>query len=137
MSTQRLKGGELEQALRNFTGSLTRYRHWLSQKIIYSEGVKFLAEEAGAWWLIDAIVSHLLSPKMLRACDDDIRLRDMQFWRLEVQNNSARLYCEADCDEEPAITQNIEYTDFPMDKVTIYVGLNELGGWTLYLPSEH
>src|ERR1039458_7739091 len=47
---------ELEQCLRYFTGTEEYHRHWM-RRITFTDGVKFLAEQAGAYWLIDLIAS--------------------------------------------------------------------------------
>lgn len=134
-------------ALDSFTGGGQFYRHW-SKRAVFSEGVKFLADEAGAYWLIDAIVSYLGSFQLRKAMEADDRLRGMQFWKLEVSppehaaSNptenypSAVLTCRADSGVEPVIKQGIGYTDFPLKSVEIWVAMNPCG-WTLFLPSEY
>lgn len=112
--------------LQQFTGSETIYRHWLG--ILYTEGVKYLAEEAGAYWLIDAIASWQPSPQVKQ----DPMLQEIQFWKLRVNpDNSAVLTCERDSDDV-ALTQEIEFTDFPLEEVRLY-----LSNRVLMLPSEY
>jgi hypothetical protein len=48
--------------LNGFTGSEQFYRHSMVKNFTYTEGVKYLAEEAEAYWLIDAIASY--QPKL-------------------------------------------------------------------------
>jgi hypothetical protein len=109
------------QDLRQFTGDLTRYRHWMNRRVIYTPGIKHLAGQAQAYWLVDAIASYFGSNEMIRASLRDLRLRDMQFWRLDVwADRSALLIARADSGEEPFIRQSIEYTDFPLDYVDIW-----------------
>ena len=122
--------------LRQFTGDLKRFRHSLNRRVIYTPGVQFLAEKAGAYWLIDAIASYMGSPQLNKAIAEDDRLASLQFWRLDVTGNTAVLTCRADSGVEPVIRQEIEYTDFPLDHIDVWVGFdNEY--WTIYLPSEH
>jgi hypothetical protein len=126
-----------QRDLSQFTGDLTRYRHWSNRRVIYTPGVKFLAEQAQAYWLLDAIASYFGSQEMIRASLRDTRLNDMQFWRLDVRDDrSAVLSACADSGEEPFILQSIEYTDFPLDHVDIWAAYDG-EHWTLYLPSEH
>jgi DICT domain-containing protein len=73
---------------------------------------------------------------MTEAMSKDYRIRTMQFWRLTVSDQSAALVAEADAGEDPFIRQEIEYTDFPLDKIEIWAGYDG-NRWTLYLPSEH
>lgn len=122
--------------LRQFTGDDIRYRHPLNPKIIYTPGVQYVAENAGAYWLIDAIASYFGSAEMSRSMDQDSRLRYLQFWKLKRNGDSAVLSAEADSGETPFITQVIEYTDFPLEEIEIWAGRSG-DAWTLYLPSEH
>ena len=125
------------QDLSQFTGDLTRYRHWANRRVIYTPGIEYLAGHAQAYWLIDAIASYFGSQDMIRASLRDMRLSDMQFWRLDVQpDHSAILTARADSGEQPFIRQSIEYTDFPLEHVDIWAGYDG-EYWTLYLPSEH
>jgi hypothetical protein len=83
-----------------------------------TDGTHYLAEEAGAYWLMDAIMSH--QPAVLK--HPDTRLREIQFWRLVVApDHSSVLSCVADSGCPAAVTQEIEFTDFPLPEITIYV----------------
>ena len=110
--------------LNQFTGTTQYYAHWL-KAFLYTDGVKYLADEAQAYWLIDAIASH--QPEALK----DPMLRGIQFWKLIVTGNKAKLICERDTDNV-AITQDIDYTDFPLSEVKLY-----LADRVLMLPSEY
>ena len=119
---------DFERELENFTGSLTQYRHPLNG-MTYTEGVKHLILEStgvigadgrrcnGAFWLLDAIASH--QPQAKKTCDG------FQLWTLTLRergtNIGATLTCRADSDQEPVITQEIDYTDFPLSTVKLYV----------------
>lgn len=122
--------------LAQFSGDLERYFHPLNRQVIYTPGIKYLAEHGGAYWLIDAIASYFGGNQMTEAMSKDYRIRTMQFWRLTVSDQSAVLVAEADAGEDPFIRQDIEYTDFPLDKIEIWAGFDG-NRWTLYLPSEH
>jgi len=123
--------------LRRFTGDLDRYRHPLHPRVIYTPGVRHLAENGGAYWLLDAIASYIGSAPLRRAILRDDRLARLQFWRLEVaEDASAELTCRADQGQAPAIRQSIPFTDFPLERVEVWAGFDGTH-WTLYLPSEH
>lgn len=127
--------------LSGFTGSATWTRHWTSPDIIYSEGMAYVAEQAGAHWLLDAIASHLLHDRKLiakRQAEPDFNF--LHFWYLTVnEDKTAVLECKADSDRPAVVTQNIEYTDFPLlGKFTVYAGTDGPGTPTkLFLPSEY
>ena len=132
------KTEKLTQAdLMQFTGDLERYRHPFNKHVIYTPGVQFLAERAGAYWLIDVIVSYFGTAKMMNAIRKDRRLSDLQFWRLDVNADSTAIVtARADTDVKPFITQEIALTDFPLEFVEIWAAFDGRH-WTLYLPSEH
>jgi len=129
---------DFERELQNFTGSLTQYRSPFG--MLYTEGVKHVVEESrwvigpkgrrcnGAYWLLDSITFH--QAKARKACDG------FQLWTLVVDQDGtgpdAILTCRADSDQAPVITERIEYTDFPLGSVTLYV----IDGVTL-LPDEY
>ena len=113
-----------ESDLAQFTGSEHAYRHPFG--IAYTDGVKFMAERADAYWLIDAIASYQASLK-------GPILKVFQVWQLVVHDDrSATLTVRADSDQEPAITQEISYTDFPLGEVKLWVS-----GGMLMLPNEY
>jgi hypothetical protein len=122
------RGAELENALAQCWGSDYLIGHW-TRRLNFTQGVHVLAEKGGAYWLIDAIASHQTDKRLVRSQ----RLREFQLWELKVKpDRSCTLTCRADSNEAPVITQEIEYTDFPLDEITLYVE-----GDVLLLPSEH
>lgn len=122
--------------LRQFTGGGDCYQHELNSRVIYTEGVRYLAEHGGAYWLIDAIASYYGSPQMRRAIASDPRLETLQFWTLTVHDTAAQLVARADSGNEPFILQDVPFTDFPLERVDVWAGFDGQR-WTLYLPSEH
>jgi hypothetical protein len=123
MTNHALTKSELSQ----FTGTENHYRNFTG--LLYTDGVQYLAEHGGAYWLIDAIGSYQRDP----CIRDNQRLQDFQLWRLTVhQDHSATLTCHEDSDEPAKIIQQIEYTDFPLDGIKLLVE-----GGVLLLPSEH
>ena len=107
--------------LNQFTGSENWYKHWLG--ILYTDGVKFLAEKAGAYWLIDAIASYQKSLKHV----------SFQMWTLRVkEDHSAVLQMQEDSNTPPLVEQYIEYSDFPLESIRLFF----IDG-VLLLPSEY
>ena len=97
-------------------------------QLTVTDGVLYLAEQGGAHWRLDAIASRQLDPRVR----DDRMLQQIQFWKLTVNpDRSAVLVCERDS-EDVAVTQEIPFTDFPLELVTIYCQ-----GGVLLLPSEY
>jgi hypothetical protein len=114
---------ELRGALASFTGTENYYAHMSG--LHYTDGVAFLAENAGAYWLIDLIASW-----QKRARKDPM-LREFQLWELRVTGREADAICFRDTNDE-AFRQHIPFTDFPLSEVKLYLE-NEV----LMLPGEH
>ena len=127
----------LRTELAQFTGSTQWFRHAFNRAVIYTEGVQYLAEEGKAYWLIDAIASHIGSHEFQQAADLDARIDLIHFWNLAVKPDyTATLEAIADSGEQPFLQQQIEFTDFPLEEIDIWAK-NDAGQWTLLLPSEY
>lgn len=123
--------------LAQFTGSERWFRHSFARAVLYTEGVAYVAEHGDAYWLIDAIASHLVSRAFNAAAVKDERIGLLHFWKLAVRgDHGAVLTAEADAGEPPFIRQEIPFTDFPLDEIRIWAG-NDGQHWTLILPSEY
>jgi len=82
--------------------------------IVLTDGAQMIADEAGAFWLMDLIASY--QPK----AKEDEMLRDFQVWTLNVKDNKAVIKCERDTDDI-AFKQKIPFTDFPLDEIKFFV----------------
>ncbi|MGA8344029.1 MAG: DUF6876 family protein [Candidatus Sulfotelmatobacter sp.] len=124
MSTTETKKPLDESELANFTGSENWYRHWLG-KALYTDGMKFVAEHAGAFWLIDEIVLNQTRPT--------VKAEEFQVWVLAVdlEKRKGMLRCE-DGNSNTVFTKKIEFTDFPLPEFKVYFTDN-----TILLPSEY
>ncbi len=132
-TTQQAKAADLQAALDHFTGTETYASlpyPWLKTKFLLTDGARFLAEQAGAFWLMDAIASHLLAPK--------VAAEPFQVWELEVRPDRTALLKCTDGNENLLARQEIPYTDFQLASIRLYAILDEyLGGWVALLPSEY
>lgn len=90
---------------------------------VATDGVIALAEAAGCYWLLDIIGSY----------QTDKRLDPhFQVWKLEVNHEDDSAVVRGFNDTELIISQDIPYTDFPLDNVKIY-----LMDGIILLPSEY
>jgi len=113
----------LKEELEQFTGTMEYYRYPLG--IIFTDGVKYLADKAGAYWLIDNIASWQVEKKV-RNCP-------FQIWELKVnKDRTAILTMKEDINEPELVKQKIPFTDFPLDYQKLY-----LANGILMLPSEY
>src|SRR5260221_13568451 len=114
---------ELQTALTRFTGTGAARRHWAGA-FHYTDGVAFLAENAGARWLLDHIAA------MQKRARRDKALREFQSWRLTVSGTRGVIACLRD-DADEAFRDELSFTDFPLPEITLH-----LAGGVLYLPGE-
>ena len=71
-----------------FTGSEMFYRFGLRGDVLITEGVKYVADTGGAYWLLDAIC-------VVNIYETKVRAEEFQLWALAVKDNStATLTCE-------------------------------------------
>jgi hypothetical protein len=116
------KAYALQRELQQFTGSETFYRHSLFRTFIYTEGVKYLAEQAQAYWLLDHIFAH----------QPELKGERFQVWKIAVcEQGTARITVEDGNDGE-LTSFDLAYTDFPLDEICLW-----LVDGTLLLPSEY
>ena len=113
---------DLEYDLEQFTGSEQLYQHWLGIK--YTDGIKYLADTAGAYWLID----YIASAQVVKS----VRQEPFQVWKLTVASDSSSDISADDGNGNIVFRKKIEYTDFPMKSVKLYLCDN-----VLLLPSEY
>ena len=99
------------------------YRHKPSL-ILYTDGVKELVEKCNAYWLIDLIISH--------QCREVVNLESFQVWDLKRVTNDVFTILATDGNHNKVTSQEIPFSDFPYDLVTIW-----LVDGCLLLPSEY
>jgi hypothetical protein len=104
-------------------GSEAEFRHW-TRCLVYTEGVQFLAEQAGAYWLIDLIASWCVDPR--------IQANEFVHWKLTVNADRTAIALADDGNGNEILRQDIPFTDFPLDEITLF-----LTDRTLLLPSEY
>ncbi len=111
--------------LKQFTGSEHWYRHGLNRKVLFTDGAKYVADAAGAYWLLDEIALSQLAEKAVMA-------ERFQVWKLAVKaERDATLSCE-DGNGKTVFTKPIPWTDFPEPGITLWFTDN-----TIFLPSEY
>ena len=119
---------EILQELPNFYGTENYFRlSPLFRTFVLTDGAKYLADAAGAWWLMDAIASHLGSYR-----DEGFVVAKLQRatatngWVLRLEDGNDGLLAD----------QLIEFSDFPLDEITLYV-IQQDDLRVILLPSEY
>lgn len=112
-------------ALNQFTGSEHWFRHSLIRNVLYTDGVQYVAEAAGAYWLVDEIAFAQSVPA--------IAAEEFQHWKLAVDTarSNAVLTCD-DGDGRIVFRKEIAFTDFPLDEIRFFYTDN-----TILLPTEY
>jgi hypothetical protein len=118
--------------------------HW-AKNLVFTDGVKYVADNAGAYWLIDAIASHqpeILKHKPMELNEGATRVQEIQtqFWTLELtdtEQQSARLTMQEDSGKPLQVLQEIPYTDFPFEELKSKEFKLYLMGGVLLLPYEY
>ncbi len=107
--------------LRQFSGTEHWYRHLSGY--LYTDGVQYVAQEGGAYWLIDKILFTTRAKNILQ---------EFGAWKLEVnEDKSATLVCE-DGNYNELYREKIEWTDFPLKRIELW-----FKNGVLILPNEH
>ena len=121
MEEQKLTKEDLAQ----FTGTANWYRHPFARNVLYTDGIRYVAITAGAYWLIDEIAFKQHLPKFIE--------QEFQVWTLKVnlENTTAILTCD-DGNKNIFFEKKIYYTDFPLDEIKIYFVNN-----VILLPREY
>jgi hypothetical protein len=110
--------------LAHFTGTTNYYR--ISRKHLLTDGTKYLTEQGKCFWMMDAVASH----------STEIGTADW-FVLIKVQVNQSRaLMIYEDGNGTEHARQEIPYTDFPMDALTLYANWDG-EHWVIMLPSEY
>ncbi len=110
--------------LAQFTGTAQYWR--VARQFAITDGVKYLAETAACFWLIDAAISHLLE---IGTADWFVLVRT------EVSGSQATMIYEDGNGLERA-RQAIPYTDLQLPSVNLYA-VWDSQRWVIMLPSEY
>lgn len=115
---------ELENNLSQFTGTENYYR--VMPRLVITDGVQYLANQANMYWLVSAIYSYLTTQPIRSG---------FVVARLTASGKTADLVLD-DGNDQVIAKQAIDYTDFPLGEVTIYCSYQGKT-WVLLLPSEY
>jgi hypothetical protein len=104
---------EIQKQLRQFHGSNHYYNHSLANgtRILLTDGAAFIREQGECYWLFDFIAAY--------QTHKDIKGQIFQIWKLQKQNLAWEISCE-DGNKNILYTRRIEFSDFLLDKITIW-----------------
>jgi hypothetical protein len=122
--SQRIDPEKLRHALSQFTATDNLYQH-ISGLFTYTDGVRFLADSVGAYWLLDLIASWQ------KRARKNYELSQLQIWELRVRSDRTATADILIDEGIPVYQQLIKFSDFPLDYLKLY-----LEGDVLMLPTE-
>lgn len=120
----KVEARRLEIKLRQFTGSEQYYFNPLFDKFRYTEGVKYLVENTGAYWLTEYIFSNQSKKSLMN--------EHFQAWKLQVHKDNSAIINVEDGNHNKLARFRIPFTDFPLPKIDLW-----LIGHVLILPNEY
>jgi hypothetical protein len=120
----------LASELSQFTGTEEWYRHPLNRRVTYTEGVKYFAEKAGAYWFLD-----ILATEVAGLINDD---QPFIMVRLIVSDNQAIITADDGQSDDLLWSRKIEFTDCHDGNWPFYMATGGPGGtFCILLPSEY
>jgi hypothetical protein len=118
---------QIKRALRQFTGTKRYWKHLYPSHspLLLSDGCRYVRDELECHWLFDNILIY----------QNDKRLKGVNFQTWEMRQTRKDLSWILTCKDSNLnflIKQVIEFSDFPLDYIKLYV----ISGVAL-LPSEN
>jgi hypothetical protein len=111
--------------LAQFTGSQHFYRHSLVREVLYTAGAQYVADTAGAHWLLDEIAlaqRHIIP----------VKREDFQVWDLKVDADQKAILTCGDGNGLEVYSKPVPFTDFPEPGIRFYYA-----DLVIHLPSEY
>lgn len=113
------------EALDQFHGSESFYKHPLFRQFVYTEGVQYVAEQGEAFWLLEKIFA-------CKQCVEKLQNERFLAFTLTKKDQGGASFSVEDGNHNALYSENILFTDFPLQTITFW-----FVGETLLLPSEY
>ena len=106
---------QIQSELKYFKGTTTYTKHLFPglSPIMLTDGCKYIREKCNGYWLFDAILSY--------QTEWEVKHSYYQVWRLEKQKDDTWLLSCEDGHGKVILTQKIEYSDFPIRHIAIWI----------------
>jgi len=115
----------ISSGLANFYGTEHYHRWSVLFPHVLTDGANFLAEKAQCFWWMDMIVSHMPQGK-----------ETFCVAKLERKQGNSFTFTLTDGNYKVLATQEIEYSDFPLDSYELFVQYSN-DRWFIMLKSEY
>ena len=141
-SKPKLSPAQLHSSLVQFCGTEQYHQVGMFSRVVCTDGVHFLRQEAACFWLPEAIASYMLPlPRMVKKYGEDFAY--LSFWTLQSDGlGGALLEAKSDTRAPVKVRQEIPYTDFPFPdsgEFKLYCGVGgseERPLFVIMLPAE-
>jgi len=109
-----------------FTETEKYHKHKIAANlsILLTDGTKHLAEKAECYWLFDLIASYQIK--------SSVREQQFQVWELKKGKDNGWVIKCTDGNGNKLVTQSINFSDFPLDSIKIWL-VNNIA----MLPTEY
>src|SRR5918998_4044572 len=91
---------------------------------LFTDGAKYLADAAGAYWLLDEIA-------LAQKFNARVAAEAFQLWQLTVKPDQTAILTYQDGNGNAVFTKELTLTDFPLVEITLYFTNS-----VILLPSE-
>jgi hypothetical protein len=95
-----------EVDLRKFTGTVQWHRHGIVRDVLYTDGAKYVADQASAYWLLDEIA-------LAQRGNNRVAAEAFQHWKMRVEPDHTATLTWGDGNGQAVYSKAIPYTDFP------------------------
>jgi len=118
---------DLNDQFSQCTGTERYYVHF-TRGFVFTDGVKSMADQYQAYWLIDVIASYQIKKS--------IKSKPFQIWTITSAQSKATIEMRLDTDQPVLIRRQIPFTDFPDGRLQMYY-IDDGSNKVLLLPSEY
>lgn len=117
----------LNDSFSHFIGTENYYSHLL-RICVFTDGVKGIADQYQAYWVIDVIVSYQMMKR--------IKCMPFQIWTINSREGKAVIEMRQDTEQPVLVRQQIPFTDFPEGSLQLYC-IDDSERKVILLPSEY
>ena len=108
---------QIKDMLKEFHGTTMYHKHLFPGRpaLLITDGCQYIRDELKANWLFDAILSYQVD---LLKQHINFQIWELKQLRVDL---SWLLTCREDKNSKPIVRQSIEFSDFPIDYIKIWV----------------
>lgn len=116
-----------------FTGTEAYHKLTMHPRVLFTDGLAYLAKQAKCYWLMDVVMSHL-------AYSRKVNQEPFVSFSITVDENKRAVCQFTDGNDKKLVKQIVESTDLPFDNLQFFCQKEEQANgtrWIVMLPSEY